>query len=107
MRLIQVTATNYRCISDSGPVEIGDVTCLVGKNESGKTAFLQALRRLNPSETADGFFWPRTAAAAVARQHDWPATAADRLPAALMLSSVSGRLTLTICPERNRVRVGG
>jgi predicted ATP-dependent endonuclease of OLD family len=50
MRLTQVTATNYRCINDSSPVEIGDVTCLVGKNESGKTAFLQALRRLNPVE---------------------------------------------------------
>jgi AAA domain, putative AbiEii toxin, Type IV TA system/AAA ATPase domain len=48
MRLTKVTVTNYRCITDSGPVEIGDVTCLVGKNESGKTAFLQALRRLNP-----------------------------------------------------------
>jgi AAA ATPase domain len=50
MRLTQVTATNYRCITDSGPVDIADVTCLVGKNESGKTAFLQALRRLNPVE---------------------------------------------------------
>ncbi len=48
MRLTKVTVTNYRCITDSGPVEIGDVTCLVGKNERGKTAFLQALRRLNP-----------------------------------------------------------
>lgn len=50
MCLTQVTITNYRCINDSGPVEIGDVTCLVGKNESGKTAFLQALRMLNPVE---------------------------------------------------------
>jgi predicted ATP-dependent endonuclease of OLD family len=50
MRLKQVTVTNYRCINDSGPVEIGDVTCLVGKNESGKTASLQALRKLNPVE---------------------------------------------------------
>jgi predicted ATPase len=50
MRLTQVTITNYRCINDSGPVDIGDVTCLVGKNESGKTAFLQALRRLNPAD---------------------------------------------------------
>jgi predicted ATP-dependent endonuclease of OLD family len=50
MRLAQVTVTNYRCITDSGPVEIGDVTCLVGKNESGKTAFLHALRGLNPVE---------------------------------------------------------
>jgi hypothetical protein len=50
MRLNQLTVTNYRCINDSGPVEVGDVTCLVGKNESGKTASLQALRKLNPVE---------------------------------------------------------
>src|SRR5437773_1795364 len=50
MRLTQVTVTNYRCINDSGPVEIGDVTCVVGKNESGKTATLQAVRKLNPVE---------------------------------------------------------
>src|SRR6266511_4027393 len=50
MRLNQVTVTDYRCINDSGPVEVGDVTCLVGKNESGKTAFLQSLRKLNPVE---------------------------------------------------------
>ncbi len=50
MRLTKVTVTNYRCINDSGPVEVGDVTCLVGKNESGKTAFLQSLRKLNPVE---------------------------------------------------------
>jgi AAA domain, putative AbiEii toxin, Type IV TA system/AAA ATPase domain len=50
MRLKQVTVTNYRCINDSGPFEIGDVTCLVGKNESGKTAALQAMRKLNSVE---------------------------------------------------------
>ncbi len=39
----------YKSITDSGPVEFDrEVSCLVGKNESGKTAFLQALYRLNP-----------------------------------------------------------
>jgi predicted ATP-dependent endonuclease of OLD family len=55
MRLTKVTITNYRCIDDSGPVEVGDVTCLVGKNESGKTAFLEALRRLNPVDGPDAY----------------------------------------------------
>lgn len=55
MRLTTVTITSYRCINDSGPVEIGDVTCLVGKNESGKTAFLQALRQLNPIDGPDAY----------------------------------------------------
>ncbi|MCL8015852.1 ATP-binding protein [Streptomyces sp. AS02] len=31
------------------------VTCLIGKNESGKTAILKALHRLNPASTADDF----------------------------------------------------
>lgn len=49
MKLEEVQIKNFRNILDSGNVDIQhDVTCLVGKNESGKTAFLQALHRLNP-----------------------------------------------------------
>lgn len=43
MKLINAQIRNFRCIVDSGPVEIGLTTCLVGKNEAGKTAFLKAL----------------------------------------------------------------
>jgi predicted ATPase len=40
----------FRSIEDSGTVRFEpDVTCLVGKNESGKTAFLQALHQANPA----------------------------------------------------------
>ena len=36
-------------IWDSGPIKIDDqITCLVGKNEAGKTALLIALYRTNP-----------------------------------------------------------
>lgn len=43
--------TNYRSVEDSERFEVEpDVTCLVGKNESGKTTILQALYRLNPVE---------------------------------------------------------
>jgi len=53
MRLVRARIQNYRSIEDSGWVEIeSDLTSLVGKNESGKTAFLQALFRLNPIEQA-------------------------------------------------------
>jgi len=37
--------TDYKCIKDSGPVATGRVTALVGKNESGKTAVLEALQK--------------------------------------------------------------
>lgn len=48
LELKSVRIQNYRSIDDSGVVPVADITCLVGKNESGKTAFLQALHLLNP-----------------------------------------------------------
>ena len=49
MRLVSARVRDYKSITDSGEVAVEeDVTCLVGKNESGKTAVLEALYRLNP-----------------------------------------------------------
>jgi len=49
MRLKWARVRNFKSIDDSGVVEFEQgVTCLVGKNESGKTAFLEALHRLRP-----------------------------------------------------------
>ena len=53
MRLTTVRITDFRSVYDSTEIEIGSVTCLVGKNESGKTAILQALYRLNPLVASD------------------------------------------------------
>ena len=47
MKLSQARVVNYRSIDDSSWVKVDDVTALVGKNESGKTAFLQAIRKIN------------------------------------------------------------
>jgi len=53
--LKDVRIRDYRSIEDSGIVAVeSDVTCLVGKNESGKTAFLQALHLLNPLNPIKG-----------------------------------------------------
>ena len=52
MRLEKVQVTNFRCVDDSTEFKISDVTCLVGKNESGKTTVLQAIERLNPQNSA-------------------------------------------------------
>ncbi len=50
MKLKNVHVQLYRNIVDSNTVSIDEkVTCLVGKNESGKTSFLQALYSLNPA----------------------------------------------------------
>lgn len=48
MKLRKVRVTNYRSVNDSGEFSVGDLTCLVGKNESGKTTVLQALAGLRP-----------------------------------------------------------
>jgi predicted ATP-dependent endonuclease of OLD family len=37
-------------VEDSEEFEIGDLTCLVGKNEAGKTTLLNAMRGLRPSQ---------------------------------------------------------
>lgn len=50
MKLKSVRVRNYKCIDDSTTFEVGNMTCLAGKNEAGKSALLQALRRLNPVE---------------------------------------------------------
>ncbi|MEU1813484.1 AAA family ATPase [Micromonospora aurantiaca (nom. illeg.)] len=51
MKLISAHVTYYRSVADSEEFRIEqDVTCLVGKNESGKTNVLQALFRLKPIE---------------------------------------------------------
>ena len=47
MRLRTFRVSGFRCIRDSGAVPVGDLAALIGKNESGKTALLQALLHLN------------------------------------------------------------
>ena len=48
MKLKSVHIKNFRSIEDSNKFNIGDITCLVGKNESGKTAVLKAIEGINP-----------------------------------------------------------
>ncbi len=59
MKLAQVQVRKFRNIIDSGPFEIQpDITCLVGKNESGKTTCLHALYRLRPARPNVSFSIP-------------------------------------------------
>ena len=53
---------NYRSVLDSGWVDAGEITAIVGKNESGKTSLLKALWKFNPftDEAYDlNREWPR------------------------------------------------
>ena len=50
MRLQKIQVTNFRSVDDSEEFDIDPVTCLVGKNEAGKSAILLALAALNPNK---------------------------------------------------------
>ena len=56
MKLTKVRVTNFQSVRDSTEFDIGDVTCLVGKNEAGKTALLQAMYRLLPIVETDACY---------------------------------------------------
>jgi len=55
MELESLRVQNYRCIDDSGWVSVDELTCFVGKNESGKTAFMRAVEKINPSYRTDEY----------------------------------------------------
>ncbi len=48
MKLKSIQVKNYRSVEDSEKFTIDGITCLVGKNESGKTAILRAIEGINP-----------------------------------------------------------
>jgi AAA ATPase domain len=62
MKLTAFRIENYRCIQDSGWVEVDDIAVIVGKNESGKTSLLKALWKFKPFHDAKYDLdreWPR------------------------------------------------
>ena len=56
MLLKSIKIENFKCIEDSTEFTLKPVTCLVGKNESGKTTIVQALYKLNPDIPEKGKF---------------------------------------------------
>ncbi|ERG89026.1 MAG: hypothetical protein J07HX5_01176 [halophilic archaeon J07HX5] len=74
MDLKSLRVQNYRCIDDSGWVTIDDLTCFIGKNESGKTTFMNAVEKLNPAHRTGEFDpsqeYPRNRWPAYSDRHD-------------------------------------
>lgn len=75
MLLVKAAVENFRSIDKSGEVDIDpDVTVLVGQNESGKTAFLQALNLCRPVQKVGGFDidrdYPRKGVNEYRRRHE-------------------------------------
>lgn len=66
MKLHTAEVREFKSVWASNSFGVDRVTCLVGKNEAGKTAVLEALYRLNPIVEGDGVFdvtddYPRSA----------------------------------------------
>src|ERR1700724_4472942 len=64
MQLTAFQIFKYRNIEDSGLVRLADrLTCIVRKNQSGKTNLLRALQKLNPHDKTIKYDlrsdWPR------------------------------------------------
>ncbi|MES2260965.1 MAG: AAA family ATPase [Pseudomonadota bacterium] len=49
MRLKSFRVKNFRSVVDSGPIDVADLTALLGRNESGKSNLLRGLESLNSS----------------------------------------------------------
>ena len=91
MKLISARVTNYKNIIDSGEFTLDDVTCLVGKNQSGKSTLLEALYRLNPVEPGlHEFNYESDYPKAFATEYNKGMDSDDRVHAVV----VTGRFTL-------------
>lgn len=82
MKLIRFEITDFQCIQASNPIRIGDLTCLLGKNEAGKTALLRALYKLNPVIESDSKYdvvddFPRSGV----EQYEFELSRGERQPA--------------------------
>jgi len=53
---------NYKPIKDSGHINVGDITTFIGKNDAGKSSFLEAVHLfLDGSKPKDDHFHKREA----------------------------------------------
>ena len=76
MQLTSVQIKNFKSIDDTGPFGADKVTCLIGKNEAGKSAVLEALYRLNPVEAGVSlteFDYPRRRIGRLRESQRWKA----------------------------------
>ncbi|WP_395175455.1 AAA family ATPase [Roseibium alexandrii] len=53
MKLKQFRVTSFRSVTDSGWLDVSDVTALIGENEAGKTNLLLPLWKFNPTAAGE------------------------------------------------------
>lgn len=56
LHLVTARIRNYKCVLDSGEFTLGDMICFVGKNESGKTAILEAVEKIHSARPSRADF---------------------------------------------------
>jgi len=79
--LVRFRVQNFKCVEDSGWIEVDpQVTAFVGKNESGKSALLRALYKLNPVDGEKPVplrEFPRSRYTYEFDSQDWPVVSAE------------------------------
>jgi hypothetical protein len=53
MKLLKFRVTSFRSVTDSGWIDVSDVTALIGENEAGKTNLLLPLWKFNPTAAGE------------------------------------------------------
>jgi predicted ATP-dependent endonuclease of OLD family len=74
LKLTHIRIQNFKSILDTGRISVGQLCCLVGKNEAGKTATLTALQAIRPYGNAQTRFdvtedYPRRFASRYKERH--------------------------------------
>jgi len=95
MKLVKFHIDHFKNILNSEHVEIEpDVTCVVGKNESGKTAVLHALHRFNPAQQNIEFKAQRDYPAWLEKQHSKHKQLNDHTPIQCVFSLDADEISL-------------
>lgn len=103
MQLRAFRIQNYKRIEDTGWVDSRDLTVLVGKNESGKSAVLRALSKMKPSDGAeyDGLReFPRRRYTDEFAQDDWPVSSVR-----LELTKAEREELIEVAPHLDKVEL--
>lgn len=100
----------YKCVYDSGWIEVAPLTAMIGKNESGKTSLLNALYRFNPFKPENYVIekeWPRSKRKARDENQVVCSTRLELTPEEMdELSSLTGQNVTESCYEVTRNYTG-
>ena len=117
MKLEAFRVRNYKRIEDTGWITCRDLTVLVGKNESGKSAVLKGLSKIKPSdgEGYDGLReFPRHRYTSEFGTRDWPVASVllefdddDRAELEAIAPDLADVTTVTVTRQYSGMRTVG